>query len=107
MNNNLNRKNDEDIKKDEKYYKKEFRKINIVFLLSIIKFILYLICFFTIFSDNVIAVSLNIFSAYFIWVITTAVYYLINAPLGNEKFKIFEFKYFILNFLLLILKILA
>ena len=105
MDNNLNNKenNEENIVKDEQYFKREVRKNNLAFFLSVLRFVLHVICLITIFADSVVGVSINLFSAYFVWVITIAVNYLNGTPI-KHRFKIFEFKFMLALFGLVLLK---
>ena len=51
----------EHIEKDEQYFAREVRKNNLAFFLSILRFILHVVCLITIFADSIVGVSMNLF----------------------------------------------
>lgn len=103
MDNNLNPKKEEHIEKDEQYFAREVRKNNLAFFLSILRFILHVVCLITIFADSIVGVSMNLFSAYFVWIITIAVNSLNGTPI-KHTFKMFEFKFLMALFCLVLIK---
>lgn len=103
MENNFSPKKEENVEKNAEYFKNEVRKNNIAFLLCIIRMILHITCLITIFTNSVVGVLINLFSAYFGWIIAIAVNDL-NGTTVKQKFKMWDFKFLIALFILVLIK---